>query len=254
MSAIAIMHFATSCSSAKKYTSMTYFADSVKASQQIVTKKPDYKLQPGDRLNIVVTALNQQAAQEFNQMTVSSTTSTESTTPSGGYLVDDDGNIMFPQIGTVHVAGITTKKLADNLGDSLLNYLKEPLVTINILNFKVNILGEVNRPGPIVVPDGKMSVLEAISQSGDLTIYGKRENILLIREQNGKREFAKLDLTSNDIFDSPYFYLQQGDIIYVEMNKNKMVLSDASETRKFRITSILLAAVTAGAILFNSLK
>ena len=233
---------------------MTYFADSVKASQQIVAKKPDYKLQPGDRLNIVVNALNQQAAQEFNQLPVSASSNTENATPSGGYLVDDDGNIVFPQIGALHVAGITTKKLADNLRDSLLNYLKQPLVTINILNFKVNILGEVNRPGPIVVPDGKMSVLEAISQSGDLTIYGKRENILLIREQNGKREFAKLDLTSNDIFDSPYFYLQQGDIIYVEMNKNKMVLSDASETRKFRITSILLAAVTAGAILFNSLK
>ena len=254
MFAVAIVHFGTSCSSTNKYASMTYLADSVKASQKIVAKKPDYFLQPGDRVNIIVTALNPQAAQEFNQMPVTPSTGTLATTPSGGYLVDDDGNIVFPQIGTIHAAGITTKKLADTLKTNLLNYLKEPAVTVNVINFKVNILGEVNRPGPVIVPDGKMSVLEAISQSGDLTIYGKRENVMIIREMNGKREFAKLDLTSNDIFDSPYFYLQQGDVVYVEMNKNKMVLSDASETRKFRITSIILAAVTAGAILFNSLK
>lgn len=234
---------------------MVYLSDSVKASERVVTQQPQYRLQPGDRLDINVTALNQQAAQEFNVLPVVSKTGDATALGSaGGYLVADNGNIWFPQVGNVYVRGMTTQEVSEKLQNELLKYLKEPAVMVYVSNFKVNVLGEVNRPGTILVPDGKISILEVISQSGDLTVYGKRENVLVIREKDGKREFAKLDLTSNNIFSSPYFYLQQGDVVYVEMNKNKVLANDPTKAHKFKVISLILAGITAAALIHNSLK
>lgn len=240
---------------------MVYLADSIRESQKI-TGNYEYLLQPGDRVQILVTALNPLAAQAFN-ITVPVTTVTSGVmaepsfsgnSASSGYLIDKDGTIQFPQIGTLLVKRLTTDSVSRLIQEKLLQYLKEPVVIVNISNFKVNILGEVAKPGTIIVPDGKITILQAISQCGDLTIFGRRENITVIREKNGRRTFGKLDLTSNGIFESPYYFLEQGDVVYVEMNKDKLLLNDATEARNFRIYSLILAAISALGIIATVLK
>ncbi len=172
-------------------------------------------IRPGDRLGIAITAVNKEAAEAFNATPAAGESST------GGYLVDSAGNIQLLQLGLLHVAGYTTPQLKDTLQQELVGYIAGPLVTVSIINFQVNIMGEVGSPGAITVPDGKMNILQAITRSGDITQYGKRENILVIRELNGERTFGRVDISSNHVFESPYFYLQQNDIIYVEPAKAK---------------------------------
>ena len=239
---------------------MVYLADSVKASQRI-TSMYEHILQPGDRIQVLVTALNPEAALAFNiapLITVLNRSNTEysqgSNIASNGYLIDLDGTIQFPQLGKLEVKGLTTNAVSKMIQQKLLQFLKEPVVLVNISNFRVNVVGEVNRPGTITVPDGKITILEALSQSGDLTIFGRRENILVVREKNGKREFGQLNLTSNSLFDSPYYYLEQGDVVYVEMKKDKLVLNDAVEARNYRIFSLVLAALSAAGIILSATR
>lgn len=237
---------------------MVYLADSVRESQKN-TVQFDYRLKAGDRIQILVTALNAEAAMAYNLTPVLNTAAIGNMTntnniASTGYLVDNAGNIQFPQLGAISVKDKTTSEVSIQIQDLLKTYLKEPVVIINVTNYKVNIMGEVMRPGTIIVPDGKITILEAISQSGDLTIYGKRENVLVVREKNGKRDFGKVNLTSNTLFESPYYYLEQGDVVYVEMTKNKLLLNDADEARKLRIASILLSGITAIGIIINAIN
>ena len=248
----------SSCSSSRNFHDMNYFADSVTAAAQTIDANASVLIQPGDRLNISVAALNPAAAQLFN-IGSGATSSSMTVEPGGGsaqtgYLVDDGGNIQFPQMGTLHVAGFTTQRIETLVQKALLQFLTDPIVRVNIVNFKVNVLGEVNRPGTLTVQDGKITILEAISRSGDLTINGIRNNILVVREKDGKREFGKVDIASNNIFSSPYFYLQQGDVVYVSMNKNKLLLSDARQQRNFTIISIIFASISTLALVFNALK
>lgn len=248
----------SSCSTSRNFHDMNYFADSVTAASQTIDPNASVLIQPGDRLNISVAALNPAAAQQFN--IGSGATVSLNTGESGGgstqtgYLVDDAGNIQFPQMGTLHVAGFTTQRLETLVQKDLLQFLTDPIVRVNIVNFNVNVLGEVNKPGTLTVQDGKITILEAISRSGDLTINGIRNNILVVREKDGKREFGKIDLASNKIFSSPYFYLRQRDVVYVSMNKNKVLLSDARQQRNFTIISVVFASISAFALVFNALK
>lgn len=255
---VAVMALCASCSSTNKFGPMVYLADSVKESQK-TSIQFNHLLKPGDRIQILVTALNQEAAMAYNVTPILNTAAIGNITntnniASTGYLIDNDGNIQFPQLGSISVKDKTTPEVSKYLQDLLKTYLKDPVVIINVTNYKVNVLGEVARPGTIIVPDGKITILEAISQSGDLTVYGKRENILVVREINGKREFGKVNLTSNNLFESPYYFLEQGDVVYVEMTKNKLLLTDADEARKLRIASILLSGITAVGIIINALN
>ncbi len=253
--------FFTACTNSKNLSSMIYLNDSLTSEQQVVNKF-EYVLAPGDRLDITVNALNPAAAQAFNLTSTSAISSsssvlpglTNNTTLPSGYLIDTDGNIQFPQVGAVQLKGLTVKQASEKIQTALLQFLKEPSVTVNVINFKVNVLGEVSRPGPITVSDGKISILEAISRSGDLTIFGERNNILIVRERSGKREFGKVDLTSKNIFTSPYYYLEQGDVVYVAMNKNKAQLNDAGQATNFRIATLILGAITAVAVIINALR
>lgn len=242
-------------------SAITYLNDSLEAVQKIVNPF-QYVLVPGDRIQIIVSALNPIAAQAFNQTSSISNTPAVNAVPGltnnvnlpNGYLIDADGNIQFPQVGAVQLKGLTTKQGAEKIQTALLSFLKEPSVTLDVINFKVNVLGEVNRPGTLAVPDGKITILEAISQSGDLTIYGERKNILVVREKNGKREYGKLDLTKSAIFTSPYYYLEQGDVVYIPLNKNRLEANDPTEARNFRIISLVLGSVSAIAIIINALR
>jgi polysaccharide export outer membrane protein len=257
---IAMAFYSVSCGNSNKIKSMIYLSDSTKEAQKIVT---DYQhtLQTGDRIQILVTALNVQAAQVYNLSPIVSSLNTGNfeTSPanniaSNGYLVEQDGSIQFPQLGKIAVQGMTTTEVGKKIQEKLLQFLKEPVVIVNISNFRINVLGEVNHPGTITVSNGKISILEAISQSGDLTIFGKRENIMVIREKNGKREFGQINLTSKSLFQSPYYYLEQGDVVYVEMNKDKLILNDANEAKNFRIYSLVLGAISALGIILSALR
>lgn len=237
VAALVIALFA-SCGVPKPFQHTTYFQDSVTEAEKNIIASPTI-ISPGDRLSIDITAINKGAADAFNITTSSGTAST-------GYLVDSLGNIQLLQLGTIKASGLSTAALAADLQQRLTNYLKGPIVTVAIINFKVSVMGEVGNPGIIQVPDGHITILEAIVQSGDLTLFSKRQNILVIRQQDGKRQFANVDITSNHIFESPYFNLKQNDIVYVEPDKTKFINNDPKLERGLRnlgIATTLLSTV-----------
>lgn len=239
----------TSCGVPKNFQNAVYLKDSVTAAQKVVVNKPAI-IRPGDRLSINITAVNKEAAQDFNKISVSSTPGENEE----GYLVDSTGDINMLQLGVMYVGGLTPVQLEQNLQQQLESYLKGPVVTVNFINFKINIMGEVTRPGTIIVPDGKMNILEALTQSGDLTIFAKRDNILVIREENGKREFGRVDISSNKIFESPYFNMQQNDFIYVEPDKTKFIANDFITSRNVRNLSIFVTLLSTTVLILTLTK
>jgi polysaccharide export outer membrane protein len=190
-------------------------AEGITALEAIVKVEP--KIQQNDILSINVSAMDAEAALPFNLVEVSGTTSKPIT-----YLVNSNGEINFPVLGKIAVEGFTTKEITSYLTDALAVYIKNPIVNIRLTNFKVTVLGEVKSPGTYPVANERISILEAIGLAGDLTIQGKRKNVVLIREQNGKRTFIDIDLTNKEILNSPYFYLAQNDVLIVEPNKTKI--------------------------------
>jgi polysaccharide export outer membrane protein len=137
-----------------------------------------------------------------------------------GYLVDQEGDIDFPILGKIKARGMTRNQLREHIKTLLIDggYLRDPIITINFLNFKVSVQGEVNQPGSFYISGERITLLEALSMAGDLTIYGRRDRVVVIREANGERAMLNHDLTSTELFTSPYYYLQQNDIVYVEPN------------------------------------
>src|SRR5699024_3153780 len=140
-----------------------------------------------------------------------------------GYLVDQNGDIDFPILGKIHVEGLTRMQVTELIKQKLMSedLIKDPIVTVQFLNFKVSVMGEVTRPGTFDISGDRITLLEALSMAGDLTIYGRRDRVAVIREKDGKRRILYHDLRSSDIFQSPCYYLQQNDIVYVEPNKTK---------------------------------
>jgi polysaccharide export outer membrane protein len=151
----------------------------------------------------------------------------------GGYLVSDEGKIKFPILGDLQAAGLTQKQLESEITNQLIKkkLLFDPVVSIRFLNFRVTVLGEVNHPGVITVPSEQISVLEAIGQAGDLSIYGLRDNVILIRQEGSDKLITRLDLNSSKIFQSPYYYLKSNDVIYVEPAKDKIASTSLFQQR-----------------------
>jgi polysaccharide biosynthesis/export protein len=141
-----------------------------------------------------------------------------------GYLVTDDGTFNFPQLGTIKAEGLTIKQLSDFISQQIKNkeLLIDPIVTVRFLNFRVTVLGEVGHPTVVTIPNEKMSILEALGLAGDITIYGRRDNVLLIREDKTGKQIVRIDLNSKDILSSPNYYLQSNDVIYVQASKEKV--------------------------------
>ena len=166
-----------------------------------------------------------------------------------GYLVDTDGTIDFPVLGKIKVEGLSRTELAAKLKKELSNYLKNPIVTIQYLNFKVTVLGEVKVPGSYKVNSERVSIFDALGMAGDLQINAKRKNVLVMREDGDEKVFAQLDLTSENIIHSPFFYLQQNDVVYVEPNKARIVGGNAGAFLPYVLSSIsTLVAILAIAI------
>lgn len=183
----------------------------------------------GDLLSITVTGLDPLAVAPFNLPLVSYATPGSDQLYSAptlqSYLVDIKGNINFPVVGTIKLVGLTKSQAISLINEELSPYLKNAIVTIQFMNYKITVLGEVLRPGQYAVSNERVTVLDALGLAGDMTIYGKRNNVLITRENNGKLEFVRLDLNTDEVFKSPYFYLQQNDVIYVEPNNVKSVAS-----------------------------
>ncbi|EHQ41870.1 polysaccharide biosynthesis/export family protein [Myroides odoratus] len=216
--------FLTSCASRK---SVVYYqnVEDVLTNNNTVTNFETH-LQPDDLLMIIVSAQDREAAAPFNLV---NTMTTNPNNPAGTgqmqqqlYLVDNKGNIEFPVLGTIKISGLTKKEAIDYLTTEISKYIIRPIVNMRIMNYKVTVQGEVNRPGIHTVVSERLTLSDAIALSGDMTVYGKRDNVLVIREVEGKRIPYRVDMTKADFITSPYYYLNQNDIVYVEPNKTRV--------------------------------
>ena len=222
----------TSCASSKK---VVYLQDVVPLKQQDIEQKYEVYIHNDDLLAIMVNSKNPELALPFNMPMVSYQLGSQ-TAPQQrvlGYLVDTNGDIDFPILGKLHVAGLTRLQLTDMIKQCLIDedLIKDPIVTVQFLNYKVSVMGEVNRPGSFNISGDRITLLEALSMAGDLTIYGRRDRVAVIREKDGKRTILMHDLRSSDIFNSPCYYLQQNDIVYVEPNKAKAGQSEINQNK-----------------------
>ena len=222
----------TSCASSKK---VVYLQDVVPLKQQDIEQKYEVYIHTDDLLAIMVNSKNPELALPFNMPMVSYQLGSQ-TAPQQrvlGYLVDTNGDIDFPILGKLHVAGLTRLQLTDMIKQRLIDedLIKDPIVTVQFLNYKVSVMGEVNRPGSFNISGDRITLLEALSMAGDLTIYGRRDRVAVIREKDGKRTILMHDLRSSDIFNSPCYYLQQNDIVYVEPNKAKAGQSEINQNK-----------------------
>ena len=222
----------TSCASSKK---VVYLQDVVPLKQQDIEQKYEVYIHNDDLLAIMVNSKNPELALPFNMPMVTYKLGSESGGQQRvlGYLVDTNGDIDFPILGKLHVAGLTRLQLTDMIKQRLIDedLIKDPIVTVQFLNYKVSVMGEVNRPGSFNISGDRITLLEALSMAGDLTIYGRRDRVAVIREKDGKRTILMHDLRSSDIFNSPCYYLQQNDIVYVEPNKAKAGQSEINQNK-----------------------
>lgn len=201
-------------------------------------------IQPGDILDIQIKALNPESVLVFQRQ--SALTPQQGQLQNrviDGYLVGEDGTISLPLIGSINTTNKNTQTLALDLQEKLSPYIKSPSVNIRLLNFRVSILGEVNKPGTFTVLEERISVLQALGLAGDLSINGNRNNITLVRSENGKTEHYTIDLTKSDFMQSPYFFLKQNDIIYVQPNTAR-VKSSGLVGNTSTLTSVLSLALS----------
>jgi polysaccharide export outer membrane protein len=213
-----------SCASRKD---LVYYQDIDTLTQKEKSNSYEIKIQPDDLLMIIVSAEDPEIAIPFNLNTVSIPSSTNSALGTGQqtnqlYLVDANGYIEFPVLGKLKVSGLTRSEVLQLLNGKIASYIKKPIINLRIMNFKVSVQGEVTVPGTYTVPSERITLIEALSMAKDLTIYGKRNNILIIREIDGVKSYNRIDITKADFINSPFYYLAQNDVVYVEPNKNKI--------------------------------
>lgn len=182
-------------------------------------------LQPDDLLTIIVRGENPEAVVAFNMPNISYVATDQTgveTQRLFTYLIDNESNINFPVIGKIKLGGLTRVDAEKALVKEISKYVINPKIDLRILNYKITVQGEVNKPGTYPITSERVTVLEALSLAGDLTVYGKRNNVMLLREENGAKKVVRMDLTKADFINSPYYYLRQNDVVYVEPNKTKI--------------------------------
>lgn len=233
----------SSCASREE---IAYFSnmDVNKPSNTINSYSPT--LLPDDIVEITVVALDMQAVGPFNGTGISGDVSGS---VKKKYLIDELGNVEFPIIGNVKMSGLTRLEAIELLEEKIKVYVNNPIVSLKIVNFKVTVLGEVSKPGTFQIDNERITILEALGLASDMTIYGERKNVLVIREKDGKKTYTRVDLTTDEIFDSPIYYLAQNDVVYVEPNASRMNQSKANlRGIVLPIVAILISAATVVAI------
>lgn len=235
-----------SCGSSKD---IVYFQDEPLKNANIESSFFELTYKIGDLLSIDVSGFDPETVRPFNLPAVSysnSVISAQGSLKMQTYLVDNQGTIQFPVLGSITIKGLTRTEAKAMLTSKIKEYVKDPIVNIRLANFTITILGEVNRPGAYIIEDERVSLVEAIGLAGDLTIYGKRKNILLIREVNGEKRFAKFDLTQINVLGSQGYYLTQNDVLYIEPNNAKSRTSNYTQNNSVLISAIgTLATIVA---------
>ena len=196
-------------------------------------------IQPGDMLGLSVKSLSTEGSAQFN--TSSGSDDKNSGSSSSGYLVDGNGEILLPLVHKIKVGGSTLSEAQLTIKKAITSYLKEPEVTLKWLNAKVSVLGDVSQPGVYDITDERFPITKALGLAGDLTPTANRNNVLLVREVDGKRKYINIDLTSPKLFDSPYYYLRNNDLLYVEAGKGKFV---TGQNQTIRILPVVISAIS----------
>ncbi|WP_018620283.1 polysaccharide biosynthesis/export family protein [Spirosoma luteum] len=251
---IGLCIYLTGCVSSKELA--LYQADSPGKDSMSLAPRFIPTIKVGDVLSVQVSSLSPEATTFFNPyalMTATSGTTAMQNSPTTpmpytpGYMVSEEGQIELPLIGAQAVQGLTNTQAAALIRTKLLDFLKEPTVNVRNLNFQISVSGEVARPSLFSIPNGQISLPAALGLAGDLTIYGRRTNVLVIREENGQRTFNRIDLTKRDVFNSPYYYLHPNDVVYVEPGNARV----ASADRTYQILPIIISALSFVAIIVS---
>lgn len=252
----------TSCGTVKD---IAYFQNKVVNEPEAIDKHAGIVIQPKDMLSIVVSSRNPELVAMFNLPVVSYQAGSEVVATGGynqrlmGYVVDNDGYIDFPVLGPIKVAGLTRWELSKLIKERLLNegLLTDAVVTVEFMNFKVSVIGEVNSPGTYTLNNDKVTILQAISLARDLTIFGQRENVCVIREREGERVIYEINLCDVSMFNSPAYYLQQNDVVYVQPSEIKARQS-TTDDKALRMTSIFVSGgsllVSIAALIVNLVR
>jgi polysaccharide export outer membrane protein len=251
-----------SCSSIKNVKYFTDIPDTARYTKLANLKYVDPKIQPDDILSINIQVADPIATQVIatgnasNSAVGSSTAGSTGSQTVNGYLVDPSGNVEIPILGKIKLEGLSTEQAREEVRTRASVFFKNPTINVRFANFRITVLGEVAKPATYVVANEKISILDALGLAGDLTIYGRRDNVLLIRQyDDGRRETVRLDLTKSDVLNSSYYYLRQNDYIYVEPLKAKIVSSDAIQNRNISIiTAIGASLISVLAILLSTNK
>ncbi len=239
----------SSCSNEKKlvyFQKTKGFTDTLDLAKVYIPK-----IQPGDILSIYVNSLNPEASSFFNPYSVSTGSGSSSSTPGSGaavlsqsaapgYLVNSSGVIQLPLIGNLKISGLSTTQASDTIKVLVSKYLKEPTVNVRFLNYRISVLGEVAKPSIYTIPNEMITLPEALSLAGDLTVFARRDSITIVRDMNGKKVFGNVDLRGRDVFNSPYYYLHANDVIYVKTGKAKAQSID----RTYQVVPIVVSLLT----------
>lgn len=242
----------TSCRTTKD---ITYFQAASQGLDQAVIRLAEAytpRIQPGDILSIVVSGLDKKTDEMYNPIPQNNTQQLRDGVlqPARGFRVDSSGYISFPMLGNLKAAGLTTGEFSGLLTNELNRYIEAPTVIVRIDNFQIAVMGEVARPSVYHIPNEKITLTEAIALAGDIGIYGKRDNILIVREEGDHRTFARVDMTGRDFFFSPYYYLHPGDIVYVEATRGKIT----STNLLYQLTPVVISSATLLLLIINTIR
>ena len=237
----------SSCVSSSKIRIFSGLND--KTSQDILKNTHENLIKPSDILQITIFLTQDKETERILNNSVSSPTGASSAPPSG-YLVDDSGYVKLPLLGKVYCNDLSKKQLEDKIANLLTEgkVAIDPIVSVRVSNYKITLLGEVARPGVFNIENEKITVIEAIGMAGDLTVFAQRDNVLLIREENGKRTYTRFSLNDPEIFNKNFYYLQNQDVIYFEPGKSKTAAIDRSS----QFVSMGISAITLIILLYSN--
>lgn len=235
-----IVVFILSIQSCKSSKEIVYFQNLDIKKIDSITALKVHVIVPGDILQLNVITMNEEADRAFTKSGFKLDNSSQT-----GYLVDSSGHIDIPYLGLFKIKGYSTSSARDALKEKLAPFLKDPVISIKLMNFTISVMGDVAKPGTFQIMNERVSLPEALSLAGDLTITGKRNNVTIIREKNGTRTYSKIDLKKADLFTSPYYYLESNDIVYVEPSKAKIAQADTRtwQALTFVVTTLSLVTV-----------
>jgi polysaccharide export outer membrane protein len=248
-----LLFFGASCR-VQKATGINYLENVTDTTTSLAAAPPETLIQKGDLLSVRVysMSINPLTDAPYNLPEAGAASGSGTIAPVSGFLVDQKGNIEYPRIGTLQAEGLTKEGLADLIKARLQGQLNQPSVIVRFLNYRVTVLGEVRSPGTYTVPTDRVNVLEALGLAGDITEFGNRASVKVLRESNGRREIATLNLSSANVFSSPYYYLQQNDKVIVEQTGRR--LRQQEQQNIAQQIGIGTAIITALALILNFIK